>query len=142
MLWTDKKLFTVQVIHHHQNDWMKAVNKEDILLNEQIAHKHQKPASVIVWAGVTSTGEKNSPIFIEEGVKMNQNIYLNMLKEQLVSWINATFKESGMTIQQDGATSRAANLVQEWGNKKIEDLWTKEIWPPSSSDLNPMDFAA
>ena len=61
VLWTDKKLFTVLEIHNHQNDRIYAVNKEDIPLNERIAYKRQKPASVMVWVGVTSTGEKNSP---------------------------------------------------------------------------------
>ena len=141
VLWTDEKLFTVQAVHNHQNDRIWAVNKEDIPLNERIAYKRQKPASVMVWAGVTSTGEKTPLIFIEEGVKINQHVYLNMLKKQLVPWINATFKESGITLQQDGATSHTANLVQEWCNKNMAGFWTKELWPPSSPDLNPMDFA-
>ena len=80
-------------------------------MNEQTAYKHKKPASVMAWAGVTSTGEKTPLIFIEEGVKINQHANLNMWKEQLVPWINATFKESGITLQQDGATSHTANLV-------------------------------
>ena len=54
--------------------------------------------------------------------------------------MNATFKESGITLQQ-GATSHTANLVQEWCNKNMAGFWTKELWPHSSPDLNPMDFA-
>ena len=65
-----------------------------------------------------------------------------MLKEQLVPRINATFKEPGITFQQDGATSHSANLVQEWCNKNMACLWRKEFWPPSSPDFNPMDVAA
>ena len=61
VLWTDKKLLTVLEIHNYQNDRIYAVNKENIPLNERIAYKRQKPASVMVWVGVTSTGEKNSP---------------------------------------------------------------------------------
>ena len=133
MLWTDEKLFTVQATRNHQNDWIYAVNKEVIPLNKRIGHKRQNPASVMVWAGVTSAGEKTPLIFIEEGVKNNQHVYLNMLIEQLVPWIDATSMELGITLQHDGATSNTANLVQEW--------WTKELWPPSSPDLNPMDFA-
>ena len=67
VLWTDKKLFTVQEIYNHQNDWIYAVNKEDIPLNEGIAYKRKKIASVIVWAGVTSTVEKTPLNIIEEG---------------------------------------------------------------------------
>ena len=105
-------------------DRIHAVNKEDIPLNERINYKCQKPASVMVWAGVTSTSEKTPLIFIEEGAKINQHVYLNMLNEQLVPCINASFKESGTTIQQDGATSHTVNLVQEWCNKNMTGFWT------------------
>ena len=64
-----------------------------------------------------------------------------MLKEQLVPWINPTFKESGITLQQDGATANTANLVKEWCNKNMVGFWTKEFWPPFSPELNPMDIA-
>ena len=63
-----------------------------------------------------------------------------MLEEQLLPWINATFKESGITVQKDGATSHTANLVQEWGNKNMVGFRTKELWTPSPG-LHPMDFA-
>ena len=53
------------------NDRIYAVSKDDITLNEWIAYKHQKTASVMVWAGVTSTGEKTPLIVNEEGVKIN-----------------------------------------------------------------------
>ena len=49
---------TVPAIHNHQNDRIYAVNKEDIPLNERVVYKRQKPESVMVWASVTSTGEK------------------------------------------------------------------------------------
>ena len=99
MLWTDEKLLTVQVTHNHQNGQIYAANKEDIPLNERIAHKRHKTATVMVWAGVTSTGEKTPLIFIEEGVKINQHVYLNILKKQLVHWINAIFEEFGIIPQ-------------------------------------------
>ena len=129
------------MIHNPQNDLIYAVNKEDIPLNERITHKCQKPASVMVWAGITTTGEKKTFIIVEEGVGINQRVYLNILKEQLFPQINATSKESGITLQQDGATSHTANLVQELRKKNMACFWTKESWPPSSRDLNPMDLA-
>ena len=88
VLWTDEKLFTVQAMHNHQNDQIYAVNKDDIPLNERLMFQRQKPASVVVWGWVTLTGEKTPLIFIEEGVKVNQHVYLKMLKEKLVPWID------------------------------------------------------
>ena len=102
--------------------------------------QRQKPASVMVWGGVTSTDEKTPLIFIEEGIKVSQHVYLKMLKEKLVPWIDVTFREDGITLQQDGATSHTANLVQEWCKENMAEFWPKELWPPSSPDLNPMDF--
>ena len=61
VLLTDKKLSTVKAIHNRKNDRIYAVNKENIQLNGRIANKRQKPVSVMVWAGVASTGEENSP---------------------------------------------------------------------------------
>ena len=113
VLWTDEELFTVQAVHNHQNDQIYEVNKDDIPLNERLMFQRQKPASVMVWGGVTSTGEKTPLIFIEERVKVNQHVYLKMLKEKLVPWIDVTFREDGITLQQDRATSQIANLVQE-----------------------------
>ena len=71
VLWTDEKLFTVQAVHNSQNDRIYAVNKSDIPLTDRLMFRRKKHASVMVWAGVTSTGKKTSLIFIEEEVKVN-----------------------------------------------------------------------
>lgn len=141
VLWTDEKLFTVQAVHNHQNDRIYAVNKRDIPLNDRLMFRRQKPASVMVWAGATSSGKKSPLFFIEEGVKVNQHVYLKLLEDQLVPWVNSTFGETGVTLQQDGATSHTAKRVQEWCKKNMAGFWSKELWPPSSPDLNPMDFS-
>ena len=72
---------------------------------------------------------------------MNQHVYLDLLKDKFVPWINATFEESDIILQQYGATSHTANRVQEWCKRNITEFWPKELWPPSSPDLNTMNFA-
>ena len=32
-------------------------------------------------------------------------------------------------------------MVQEWLHDNLERFWPKHFWPPSSPDLNVMDFA-
>ena len=44
-------------------------------------------------------------------------------------------------FQQDGAPAHTAKVNQEWLRKNIPDFISKEEWPPSSPDLNPMDFS-
>ena len=110
ILWTDEKLFTVYDVHNHQNDRIGAANKQDIPLNSRLMFQRQKPASAIVWAGVASTGEKTFLFLIEEGVKVNQHVYLELLRDKLVLRVDTAFGESGITLHQDRATSHTTNL--------------------------------
>ena len=111
MLWTDKKLFTIQAVHNHQNNQIYAKSNDWIPVNIRLTLQRQKPASVIMWKGVTVTGLKTPLVFIDEGVKINKGIYLKLLKENLLSWIHSTFGKGEITFQQDGATSHMANLL-------------------------------
>ena len=140
VLWTDEKLFTVQAIHNHQNDRIWIPNKDMVPVERCSSFRRQKPSSVMVWAGVTSTGLKTPLIFIDEGVKINQTIYRRMLEEKVIPWVQETVGEEGITLQQDGATSHTAKAVQHWCKTNFKGFWEKEVWPPSSPDLNPMDF--
>ena len=80
-------------------------------MNNWFMFSREKQASVIIWARVTSTKEKTPCNFIEKGVKVNQHLYLDFLKEKFVSWIISALGECGKTLQQVGATSHSANRV-------------------------------
>ena len=114
VLWTDEKLFTVQAIHNTQNDRIWAKNKESIPVELRTSFRRQKPASVMVWAGVTSSGLKTPLIFIEEGVKVNQHVYLRMLKDKVVLWMNALGLNDGLTYGPYSSRKLARCLIQMW----------------------------
>jgi hypothetical protein len=80
-------------------------------------------------------------IFIEEGVKVNQRVYMDMLELKVLPWIESEEWESGYNFQQDGAPAHTAIAVQKWLTANFSAFWSKEMWPPSSPDLNPMDFS-
>ena len=80
---------------------------------------NQKPASMMVQIEGTSTDQKNHLFFIDDGVKVNQHIYLKMLKEKLIPWIDATFEEDRIVPQQNEATSHTANLFQKQCNENM-----------------------
>ena len=63
-----------------------------------------------------------------------------MLKDKVLLWVKKTMENSGVTLQQDGATSHTAKTVQSWCKENFTVFWSKEFWPSSSPDLNPMDF--
>ena len=63
-----------------------------------------------------------------------------MLKDKVDPWINALIINDGLTLQQDGATAHAAKMAQAWCQRNFTAFRLKEMWPPSSLDLNLMDF--
>ena len=113
---------------------MVSDNKK-IPVEQRTSFQQQKPSSIMVWAGVTSCGQKTPLIFIDQGVKINQHVYLEMIKNKVLPRVDETFGNTGVTFQQDGAISHTAKLVQDFKN-----FWAKDLWPPSSPDLNLMDF--
>ena len=40
----------------------------------------------------------------------------------------------------DGAPAQTAKKVQDWCEENFPYFWAKDVWPPSSPDLNPLDF--
>ncbi|KIH58866.1 hypothetical protein ANCDUO_10918 [Ancylostoma duodenale] len=66
-LFLDEKWFDVERAHIHQNDrvWLKGKPP----LEERMITRRQKPKQVMVWGGITYTG--NTPlIFVHKGVKV------------------------------------------------------------------------
>ena len=48
------------------------------------------------------------------------------------------FRDEVFTFQQDGAPSHTANKTQTWCEHHFPRFWRKELWPPSSPNLNPL----
>jgi hypothetical protein len=44
-------------------------------------------------------------------------------------------------FQQDGAPSHTANIIQRWCEENLTDIIPKDEWPPSSPDLNSLNFS-
>ena len=59
----------VETVHNTQNDQAWNKNVENISVEQRIAFRCQKPASTMVWDGVTSWGQKAPLIFIVGGCK-------------------------------------------------------------------------
>ena len=96
----------------------------------------QEAASVMVWAVVTKSG-RNPLVFIEQGVKLNQEIIKMTL---LLPWTKELFKKRPWTFQQDLAPTHRAKKLQEWLSANVPNFISKEEWPPLSPNLNPLSF--
>ena len=83
LIWSDEKMFAVESVTNNQNDRVYAHGPGDLSINVRSHLIRQKPASVIVWAAVASDGSKSPLVVIDEGVKVNSQVYLNMLQEKV-----------------------------------------------------------
>ena len=140
-LFSDEKIITIEQIHNHQNDRVYAANLQSIDPNVKFVTRRQGPLSVMVWAGICSTG-KTPLVFIEKGVKIHQEVYQSKILENvLLPWSQTHFGNQRWIFQQDSAPSHRAKLTVEWLRKNVPDFITPQEWPPYSPDLNPMDFS-
>ena len=65
--WFDEKIFTVEAVTNFQNDRFLTKCIASIPTGARIAFRRMKPASMMVWAAVSSNGKKSPIVFLEEG---------------------------------------------------------------------------
>ena len=51
------------------------------------------------------------------------------------------FKNEDWIFQQDSAPAHASNATQSWLREQNIDFLSKTEWPPSSPDLNPLNYS-
>ena len=76
-----------------------------------------------------------------QGCKINAQTYEEHILEPVVKNLRRDMFQKGQFLfQQDGAPAHTSRRAQEWLRNNVPDFLAKEEWPPSSPDLNPMDF--
>ena len=58
----------------------------------------------------------------------------------VLSWINQVARNRSWVWQQDSAPYHVSKCSLAWLEKHCYDFVTKDKWPPSSPELNPMDY--
>jgi transposase-like protein len=136
-IFSDKKIFTVDQAYNRRNDRVIVEQGTPAMPVNRTKH----PASVMVLGIVASDGKKPPPIFVPAGVKVNTDAYLDLLATHVLPWLKKTYPKGNYVFQQDGAPAHTANKTQKWLADNMASFWPKDVWPPSSPDLNPLDFS-
>ena len=95
----------------------------------------------MVSVGVWGMG-KTSVVFVEPGAKVKSEYYCeDVLRQGLMSVIQATCGRHNWTLQQDGAPSHTARNTINFLRRENVNFIEPDMWPLNSPDLNPVDYA-
>ena len=102
--------------------------------------KTKFPATVMVFGVVSSEGHITPSHIFEVGLKVNIKVYLDGLKSVVIPWCNQVAGGRPWVWQQDSAPTHKSKETQAWLEKECYDFVPFSHWPPSSHDLNPLDY--
>lgn len=149
ILFSDEKYFTIEEGYNSQNDRIWSAD------SERIVERQMKPKGVMVWAGV-GYNAKAPLVFVKAGIKIDTDVYRRDILKPVERWAvdHYGIDEEGYwhewTFQQDGAPSHTSINensdkfrvpTQTWLEEHFPDFIKKDEWPPSSPDLNPLDYS-
>ena len=139
ILFSDEKFFTLAQYHNRRNS--KVVLRQGEQSELRVQGVAQRPAGIMFLGIVASDGKVGPPIFVEAGVKIDSAVYQDILRREVKPWVDANYAPGSFIFQQDGATAHTAASTQAMIKEELGwRYWTKEVWPPSSPDLNPLDY--
>lgn len=98
-----------------QNDRGLAKEAEDV----PIVMRSKNPASVMVLTLIANTGDVRPPHFFPKGLKINKEVYLQVLADKVKPWLDKVTNGRPYVFQQDGALAHSAMLVQNWLRENV-----------------------
>ena len=98
------------------------------------------PATVMVFGVVSSEGHIRPPHIVRVGLKVNTKVYLDVLKSMMIPWCNQVAAGRPWVWQQDSVPAHKSKETQAWLQKECYDFVLFSHWPPSSPDLNSLDY--
>jgi hypothetical protein len=104
---SDESVFPIDGYLNKQNTRIYAKKKSDISDYEILNQRSKFPASLMVWFGVCYNG-KLPPIFLENGLRLNANIYQQTILTPAIESANDLFLHRNWTFQQDSAPAHGA----------------------------------
>ncbi len=91
-----------------------------------VVFRSKNPAGVMVLGVISSEGNIMPPHFFPQGLKVNQDMYLDVLRDVVVPWMKEVAIGRKFTFQQDSAPAHKAKKVQEWLLASVPHFWTSQ----------------
>lgn len=141
LVFSDEKDFTVDQHLNRRNDRYIAKSTKDAAPELRYVGASKHPAKASMLGVIMSDGNKLPPIWYEGS--MDGPKYKNFLVRRVFPVLDATYGKNNYIWTQDGAPAHTCNAVQKYLTNKLgsSGFWSKDLWPPSSPNLNPLDFS-
>ena len=146
ILFSDEAWFDIEQARNSQND--RNWSEEPLPLNERVVPRQQHPQQVMVCAGV-GYGVKTPLFFVPAGTSINGEVYQEFLRTKVFTWARRTYGNRHWVFMQDPAPSHKAIATQDLIRDNVPEFIQVDIspqrnngeWPPTSPDLNPLDYS-
>ncbi len=141
LVFSDEKGLTVDSYLNCQNDTYLAPSAKDAASELKYVGAGKQPAKAFMLGVVMSDGKILPPIWCKGG--MNNVAYKHILTRKVFPALQATYGEDGFVWTQDGAPALTRNALHCCLLNKLGSggFWSKDMWRPSSPNLNPLDFS-
>ena len=80
------------------------------------------------------------PLIFEVGLKVNTKVYLDVVKSVVFPKCNQVAGGRPWVWLQDSAPAHKSKETQAWLQKECYDCVPISHWPPSSPDMNPLNY--
>ena len=140
IVFTDEKDFTFEIKKNRQNNPVYGEKKRKLdIPPSRLYHEENSFSKKLMVLGGVSWYGKTDIHFIDPGTKVNKELYIELLDKKLLPDCRQ-LHPNGFILQQDGASSHTSDDTQNYLRHENINYITKDQWPPSSPDLNPMDY--
>ena len=91
------------------------------------------------WCGF-KWGPHHATTHLQSRFEVNTKVYLDVSKSVVIPWSNQEAGSKPWVWQQDLTPAHKSKETQAWLQKECYDFVPFSHWPPSSTDLNPLDY--
>ena len=146
VLFSDESLFELFHSPNRQNDRVWLTDRLQLVPTETVKF----PGKLHVWGMMSYNGLSDLHIILK-GQSVNASYYIEeILCKTTLSSLQRDGEIGGVCerlmpdmssaiFQQDGAPAHTAKITQNWLKTNVPNFWTKDIWPPNSPDLSPIE---
>ncbi len=136
IFFSDEKNFTQdQKVNARNHRWICSDPSEVPIIGQT-----KFPVNVMVLGVVSNQGDVMPPHIFDVGLKVNAEVYVEVLETKVLPWMFEVAGGRLFTFQQDGAPAHTSARAQKWCAQNMPNFIEKDSWPPSSPDLNPLDY--